>query len=671
MEIDRVYSGYQIGEIIGIGAYGEVRYARHVESGTEYAIKIVDIGRYRDETASRLLREVKIMKSINHENCISIVEVHDNVPFEGKWCTVCACSHYDATLLDGTCVNCGPHYSHDHSEIESRNVMFIVQELASGGELFGLLMHCGAFPEDLARFYFRQLIAGVEYCHSKGIIHRDLKPENLVLDSQFRLKIVDFGLASIVEETSDSRTIKSGALGSLPYSAPEVYYNKELFNGSGYRGEPADIWSCAVILYIMLAGKPPFVRPLHKNVANARRCKHFVNLLGGYFPPMSTGAKGLLRRLFELDPNDRPTIEEIKQDPWFNGPVPKEEEIGKMMEERANTVWLTQQKKEMIEVLSKNRKEIAARKAADQSAHNSRKMQESMDITEAMEVEKPSPIELSSPPLSPFSPPHTFDCASPSQMFSPNGPFSSVSSSSSSSLSGSPTETLDSFLLNNEKDMPKQVECVTDKSLFSKAQLVSPSSSASSSNGFDPFAKANINASIYKLTDKDEQVFRSVDAINSPTSTPTFRAVETSKSFLGRSRSESLSPNPFSIVRKKLDFDSLEKTEEKQPSGQTVSTRPEKTAISANRLNLISSTKALDCILAILKRDLVEQQIGFTMDCSHPNRANVRVSTTGFGCIIKIQETASKQSNVDIAKIRGSMFEFSNFFHRCRGMLQD
>jgi len=150
--------------------------------------------------------------------------------------------------------------------------------------------------------YFQQLIEGIEHLHSLGISHRDLKPENLLTSDDFSLKIADFGLASLgtkmpVPATVDPanttlaltqqhqqlqqkemETRHFSGVGSLPYSAPEAYY-VQLYSGRGYRGAPCDLWSAAVILFVMLQGRPPFVRPLAKtHGAHLRRCKHFVNL---------------------------------------------------------------------------------------------------------------------------------------------------------------------------------------------------------------------------------------------------------------------------------------------------------------------------------------------------------------------------------------------------------
>lgn len=264
----------------------------------------------------------------------------------GRWCSRCACTDYQPLQGSSDCANCGAHEGADHSGLETRNVMFLVQELAAAGELFGLIMHCGPLDEAAARFYFRQLIAGVEYLHQRGVAHRDLKPENLVLDAHFQLKIVDFGLAASFSARPGA-VLHSG-VGSQPYSAPEVYYSKEIFDERGYKGPPADVWSAAVILFVMLNGRPPFVRPLARNYGALKRCKHFVNLMKGFgYGDISAGAKALLRRMLAPDPAQRATIDEIRKDEWFNGPLPDPAALNKMMEERAHSVWLSQQKPEV------------------------------------------------------------------------------------------------------------------------------------------------------------------------------------------------------------------------------------------------------------------------------------------------------------------------------------
>uniref|UniRef100_A0A7S3ZGF4 non-specific serine/threonine protein kinase n=1 Tax=Lotharella globosa TaxID=91324 RepID=A0A7S3ZGF4_9EUKA len=300
-----------------------------------------------------MTKEIKILQSLDHPNVIRVLEVLDNVPHNGTWCESCACSELKSTF-NGTCANC-QHDTCDHvEEVERRDVLMIVQELAAGGELFGLLTQ-GAFQEGLARFYFRQLIAGLEHCHMRKVIHRDLKPENLVLDAAFNLKIVDFGLAAYNGKGSGG--IHHSGVGSQPYTAPEVYYNKELYNSQGYRGEPADVWSCAVILYVMLKGSPPFRRPLLKSIGNSprlRRCPHFSALMRGKgYNKISTSAKEFLQKLFVIDPSKRLTIKQIKDDPWFRGPVPTSQQVARMVRHKAREVWMEQLKPEMAEVLEK------------------------------------------------------------------------------------------------------------------------------------------------------------------------------------------------------------------------------------------------------------------------------------------------------------------------------
>ncbi|KAH9690208.1 CBL-interacting serine/threonine-protein kinase 8 [Citrus sinensis] len=155
-------------------------------------------------------------------------------------------------------------------------------------------VHHGRLSESEARRYFQQLIDGVDYCHSKGVYHRDLKPENLLLDSQGHLKISDFGLSALPEQgVSLLRT----TCGTPNYVAPEVLSHK------GYNGAAADVWSCGVILYVLIAGYLPFDE---------------LDLTTLYM-----GAKSLIHRILDPNPETRITIEEIRNDEWFRkGYVP-------------------------------------------------------------------------------------------------------------------------------------------------------------------------------------------------------------------------------------------------------------------------------------------------------------------------------------------------------------
>ncbi|XP_020090729.1 CBL-interacting protein kinase 8 isoform X3 [Ananas comosus] len=142
-----------------------------------------------------------------------------------------------------------PHVVRLHEVLASRTKIYIILEFITGGELFDKIVHRGKLSEADSRRYFQQLIDGVDFCHTKGVYHRDLKPENLLLDSQGNLKISDFGLSALPDQgVSLLRT----TCGTPNYVAPEVLSHK------GYNGAIADIWSCGVILYVLLAGYLPF-----------------------------------------------------------------------------------------------------------------------------------------------------------------------------------------------------------------------------------------------------------------------------------------------------------------------------------------------------------------------------------------------------------------------------
>ena len=257
---------------IGKGAFGEVRKALHLESGEFRAVKIVYKHECSAEEQKKILKEVDILRQLDHPNIIKIYEFFEDTKF-----------------------------------------MYIIMELAQGGELFDKIQNVHHFSERKAAEIFQQILSGVNYLHKHSIVHRDLKPENILFDGEI-LKIVDFGTS----RNFDSKKKMKNCHGTPYYIAPEVL--NECYN------EKCDVWSCGVILYILLSGVPPF------NGANDDEILDAV-MKGKYtfdipeFRSLSSYAKQLIRKMLTYNPKDRISIEEALTDEWFKVVLKKEEKI--------------------------------------------------------------------------------------------------------------------------------------------------------------------------------------------------------------------------------------------------------------------------------------------------------------------------------------------------------
>ncbi|SNX85979.1 related to checkpoint kinase chk1 [Melanopsichium pennsylvanicum] len=187
--------------------------------------------------------------------------------------------------------------------------LYMVLELGAGGDLFDKIAPDYGVEEDLAHFYFQQLLAGLEYIHSQGVTHRDIKPENMLLDADGNLKIADFGLCSVYKYKGKEREL-TGACGSLPYIAPEM-------NGKPYRGEPVDVWSSGVVLFALLVGSTPWDEPTNRSPEySAYKSGHL--LLYEPWTKIPKDALSLLKRMMHPDPNKRITFEAIHRHRWFS-----------------------------------------------------------------------------------------------------------------------------------------------------------------------------------------------------------------------------------------------------------------------------------------------------------------------------------------------------------------
>lgn len=256
---------YELGRTLGEGSFAKVKFASNVQTNDSAAIKILDKDQVlRHKMVEQIKREISTMKLIKHPNVVQLHEV-----------------------------------------MASKTKIYIVLEFVDGGELFDKIVNKGRLKEDEARRYFQQLINAVDYCHSRGVYHRDLKPENLLLDSCGALKVSDFGLSAFSPQVREDGLLHT-TCGTPNYVAPEVLSDK------GYDGTASDIWSCGVILFVLMAGYLPFDEPnlmaLYKKIWKA----DFT------FPSwFSSGAKKFLKRVLDPNPQTRITVPQILTDEWF------------------------------------------------------------------------------------------------------------------------------------------------------------------------------------------------------------------------------------------------------------------------------------------------------------------------------------------------------------------
>ncbi|KAL7812881.1 hypothetical protein V8C44DRAFT_364148 [Trichoderma aethiopicum] len=274
---------WQLGKTLGKGSSARVRLCRHSITKQLAAVKIVNRRMaylVQDSSLAALSkwdsslpevngemrvpvaieREVAILKLIEHPNIMKLYDIWEN-----------------------------------------RSEIYLILEYIDQGDLFTFINTKGRLSEEVAIYFFRQMISAIAYCHSFNVCHRDLKPENILITADLQIKIADFGMAAL-HQTATHRL--ATACGSPHYAAPELLKNRQ------YRGDKADIWSMGVILYAMLSATLPFDDPdLRVMMGKTKK--------GQYKMPdfLSPEAEDLIRRMLQVNPDQRITMKQIWQHP--------------------------------------------------------------------------------------------------------------------------------------------------------------------------------------------------------------------------------------------------------------------------------------------------------------------------------------------------------------------
>ncbi|CAI9087255.1 OLC1v1021282C1 [Oldenlandia corymbosa var. corymbosa] len=255
---------YEVGKLLGHGTFAKVYHAKNIKTSENVAIKIIDKEKIlKIGLIAHIKREISILRRVRHPNIVQLFEV-----------------------------------------MATKSKIYFVMEYVKGGELFNKVAK-GRLKEEVARKYFQQLISAVAFCHARGVYHRDLKPENILLDEDGNLKVSDFGLSAISEQIKQDGLFHTFC-GTPAYVAPEVLARK------GYDAAKVDIWSCGVILFVLMAGYLPFhdqnVMAMYKKIYKGEfRCPRWFS------PELSR----FLSRILDTNPETRITIPQIMENRWF------------------------------------------------------------------------------------------------------------------------------------------------------------------------------------------------------------------------------------------------------------------------------------------------------------------------------------------------------------------
>lgn len=277
-----VVNGFHIRNKIGDGGFSKVYRAVNYSSNEFAACKVVPILQqtWTANAKKELFKEIKVHSQLKHAHVLEFL---------------------------------GSETYEDNEETTAKAIIpavYMLLEMAAAGDLFDKIVPDVGVPERVAHLYFTQLMAGVDFIHSKGVCHRDLKPENVMLGINGFLKVCDFGLCAVYKHKGMERLLMERC-GSLPYVAPEL-------NGKEpYSAEPVDIWGCGVILFTMLVGNTPWDEPTDASP------EYVAYVRGQIFstPPWDRirgKALDFILRLLDPNPQTRIKGSEMARDPWFS-----------------------------------------------------------------------------------------------------------------------------------------------------------------------------------------------------------------------------------------------------------------------------------------------------------------------------------------------------------------
>ncbi|KAK6454443.1 checkpoint kinase 1 [Scheffersomyces xylosifermentans] len=200
-----------------------------------------------------------------------------------------------------------------HSFGTDNTWIYIVMEMAECGDLFDKIEPEVGIDDELAHFYFKQLINAVDYIHQKGVAHRDIKPENILIDCEGNLKLADFGLATVYKRKNSEKRLSHEKCGSPPYMAPEI------IEESGYDASKIDIWACGIVLIILLSGQLAWQEPSYGiDPDYTKYVDYNGKLMETPWNKFNTTAKVLLRSILKPDATQRISMEQIRLHPWVN-----------------------------------------------------------------------------------------------------------------------------------------------------------------------------------------------------------------------------------------------------------------------------------------------------------------------------------------------------------------